>query len=239
MTAPRARRVPWPAAVAIAVALAGCSSPPPDYFHTLRGAAPAPAPAAGARAAGPVLGIGPVTVPASLERLAWIVREGDTGARIYEHQLWTQDLSDEIAQALADDLDAGPGAPSRPWADPQPPAVLLHPTIAPPGALRVRVQVLRFESRLAPAPAVRDALRWTLECGTSDDTGWHALRSTVREAGESAGAAASGGDDPGARFDGLAAAHARVVALVADDIAQAVSETAAERAQACAAAQRP
>lgn len=218
-------------------AMAGCAAPAPDDFHTLRAAAGAPG--ATARATGQVLGIGPVTVPPALQRPAWVVREGEGAVRVFEHQLWTQDVSDEIAQALADDLDAGPDAASRPWADPQPPAVLLHPTIAPPGALRVRVQVLRFESRLAPPAGVSDALHWTLECGTSDDTGWHALRSAVREASLSVDASPAGDADAGARFDRLATAHARAVALVAADIAQAVSETAADRAQACAAAPRP
>jgi uncharacterized lipoprotein YmbA len=223
--------------LALALALAACSTPPPDVYHTLRG--PPGAASGGTRAADRVLAIGPVTVPQALERAGWVVREGDTAVRVYEHQLWTQDVADEIAQALADDLDAGPAAASRPWADPAPPAALRHPTIAPPGALRVRVQVLRFESRLEPAPGVSDALRWTLECGTTQDAGWLALRSAVREASVPAARESSGGEDPGARFDRLAAAHAQVLALVAGDIEHAFDETAAVRAQRCAGAAPP
>ena len=221
---------------AFAAASAGCSTPPPDYYHTLRAMAPA---AGGTRAADRVLAIGPVSVPQALERAAWVVREGETGVRVYEHQLWPQDLAEEIAQALADDLDAGPPSATRPWADPAPPPALLGQTLAPPGALRVRLQVVRFEARLDPAPAVSDALRWTLECGAADDTGWLALRSAVREAAVPAAAPLASGDDPGARFDRLAAAHAQVIALVATDIARALDETAPELERRCTPAPRP
>ena len=226
------------ARLAIALAsmalLADCAAPPADHYHTLR--APAASPASGPRPTGHVLAIGPVTVPASLQRPGWVVREDDLGMRIYEHQLWTQDLADEIAQALADDLDAGSPASSRPWADPAPPSALMSPTIAPPGAVRVRVQIVRFDASLAPRTGISDSLRWTLECGTTEETGWHVLRSEVRDAQLVAETPAAPDSGVSERFDILASLHAQVLALLAKDIAGALDETEGERAQRCAAA---
>ena len=224
----RAGRV---AAAALAALVAACSSPPPDAFHTLRG--PAATRPTATRNTDNVLAIGPVTVPQALARPGWLVREGATAMQVYEHQLWTQDLAQEIAQALADDLDGAADASSRPWADPAPPGAWLSPSIAPAAALRVRVQVLRFDARLAPTAGVSDALRWTLECGATDGSGWNVLRSAVRETDVPA-AGASPQDDAGARFDRLAAAHAQAVRQVAADISQALDETAAVRARSCA-----
>nr|MDP9125945.1 ABC-type transport auxiliary lipoprotein family protein [Pseudomonadota bacterium] len=88
----------------LAVALvAGCSTPP-DHFHTLR---PAVAPSS-AREAPRLLAIGPVTVPDSLARDEWVIRTGDTGAMVYDHQLWTQGLGADVAQSLVDYLNRGP-----------------------------------------------------------------------------------------------------------------------------------
>ncbi|HEX4510816.1 MAG TPA: ABC-type transport auxiliary lipoprotein family protein [Burkholderiaceae bacterium] len=218
-------------ALAVATLLAACGSPPPDSFHTLRG--PAGTRSEETRPTASVLGIGPVTVPQALERPGWLVREGPTAMRVYEHQLWTQDLDVEIAQALADDLDAGPGAAARPWADPAPPGALLSPSIAPAGALRVRVQVLRFDSRLAPEAGVSDAVRWTLECGATDGSGWQVLGGAVRTADVPATLGPATDAEAGVRFDGLAAAHAQAIARVAADIAEALDQTAAVRNERC------
>ena len=98
-------RLTLPALAAAPALLAGCATPP-DFFHTLRPAA-APAPA-GARDATRLLAIGPVTVPDSLARDEWVIRDGATGAMVYSHQLWTQGLAADIAQALADYLERHP-----------------------------------------------------------------------------------------------------------------------------------
>ncbi|HEX7687824.1 MAG TPA: ABC-type transport auxiliary lipoprotein family protein, partial [Burkholderiaceae bacterium] len=91
--------------------VAGCSTPP-DHYHTLR-----PVLAAGAaHDARGTLAVGPVTVPDALDRNEWVVRSGETGAAVYDHQLWTQDLSAEVAQALADDLNEA-ALPGGLWAD--------------------------------------------------------------------------------------------------------------------------
>jgi uncharacterized lipoprotein YmbA len=223
-------------AIALLALLAGCSTPP-DYFHTLRPAA-APAPA-GARDASHVLAIGPVTVPDALARDEWIVRTGDTGARVYDHQLWTQSLGADVAQALVDYLNGG-GLPDGLWADAGPTGSGSGTDLDHPAPLRVRLQVLRFDSILAPAPAVGDQLRWTIECLPTDaalgplDAGrYRVVRTAVRDAAEPAPAADAGVEASQQRFDRVARAHSATVRLVAEDIAAALRATAAERAQRC------
>jgi uncharacterized lipoprotein YmbA len=222
---------------ALMVVAAGCSTPP-DHYHTLR---PLPAAAPAAHAAGATLAVGPVTVPDALARDEWVVRRGETGAAIYDHQLWTQDLSAEIAQALADDLnDAAP--PEGLWADAGPTGSGTGADLDRPPALRVRVQVLSFDSVLAPAPAVADRLRWTLECLPADpalspiDQGrYRPVRGAVRDAAGPAPAGDAAVEDGQRRFDALARAHAASVRALAADIAAALRDSAAERARSCAA----
>ena len=225
----------WPL-FALAALLAACSTPP-DHFHTLRPAV-APAPSV-AREAPRVLAIGPVTVPDSLARDEWVIRTGDTGAMVYDHQLWTQGLGADVAQALVDYLDRG-ALPDGLWADAGPTGSGSGADLDRPAPLRVRVQVLRFDSMLAPAPAVSDQVRWTLECLPSDaslgavDAGrYRIVRSAVRDAAGAAPAAGAGVEESQQRFDRVARGHSETVRLVAEDIANALRASAAERALSC------
>ena len=216
--------------------VAGCSTPP-DYYHTLRPAV-APAPT-GARQAQRTLAIGPVTIPDSLARDEWVVRTGDTGAMVYDHQLWTQGLAADVAQSLTDYLNRAT-LPDGLWADAGPTGSGSGADLDHPAALRVRVQVLRLDSILAPAPAVSDQLRWSIECLPSDatlgpvDAGrYRVVRTAVRDAAEPAPAANASVEASQQRFDRLARAHSETVRLVADDIAAALRASAAERARGC------
>jgi uncharacterized lipoprotein YmbA len=222
--------------VAVAALIAGCATPP-DHFHTLR---PAVAPAAaGAREAPRVLAIGPVTVPDELARDEWVVRTGATGAMVYDHQLWTQGLGAEVAQSLADYLNRA-SLPDGLWADAGPTGSGNGADLDRPAPLRVRVQVLRLDTVLAPAPAVSDQVRWTLECLPSDaalgpvDAGrYRTVRTAVRDAAGPAPAANAGVEEAQQRFDRVARAHSETIRLVADDVAAAVRASAAERAHDC------
>ena len=223
------------AAMAVA-AVAGCAAPP-DHFHTLRPAV-APAPAS-AREAPRLLAVGPVTVPDALARDEWVIRTGDTGAMVYDHQLWTQGLGADVAQSLVDYLNRG-GLPDGLWADAGPTGSGSGADLERPAPLRVRVQVLRFDSLLAPAPAVADQLRWTLECLPSDaalgpvDAGrYRVVRTAVRDAGGAAPAANAGIDESQRRFDQVARAHSDSVRLVAEDVAAALRASVDERARSC------
>ena len=224
------------ALLATALAAAGCATPP-DYFHTLRPAALSTPTAA--REASRMLAIGPVTVPDSLGRDEWVVRTGDTGAMVYDHQLWTQGLGADVAQALVDYLNRGP-LPGGLWADAGPTGSGSGADLERPAPLRVRVQVLRFDSILAPTPAVGDQVRWTIECLPSDaslgpvDAGrYRVVRTAVRDAAGSAPPADAGVEESQQRFDRVARAHSDTVRLVADDVAAALRASADERARTC------
>ena len=220
--------------LAAAAFVAGCSTPP-DHFHTLR---PATAPAS-AREASRVLAIGPVTVPASLARDEWVIRNGDTSAMVYDHQLWTQDLSADIAQSLADYLDRG-GLPDGLLADAGPTGSGSGADLDRPAPLRLRVQVLRFDSMLSPAAAVSDQVRWTLEClpsdteaGTVDAGRYRLVRTAVRDAAGPAPAGNASIEASQQPFDSVARAHSETLRLVSEDVAAALRASVAERAQAC------
>ena len=221
----------------LALALvAGCSTPP-DYYHTLRPAALA-APA-GAREAQRMLAIGPVTVPDALARDEWVVRTGETGAMIYDHQLWTQGVAADVAQAMVDYLNRAPLADGL-WADAGPTGSGSGNDLERPAPLRVRVQVLRFDSILAPTPAVSDQVRWTIECLPSDpalgpvDAGrYRVVRTAVRDAAGPAPGTDASVAEAQQRFDRVARAHSETVRLVAEDVAAALRATSAERAQVC------
>ena len=229
-------RLSLPAVGAALALLAGCATPP-DFFHTLR-PAPVSSPAA-PRDASHVLAIGPVTVPDSLGRDEWVVRTGDTGARVYDHQLWTQALGADVAQSLVDYLNRG-GLVAPLWADAGPTGSGSGADLDHPATLRVRVQVLRLDSIMSPAPAVSDQVRWTIECLPSDaalgpvEAGrYRVVRTAVRDAAGPAPAANAGVDSAQQPFDRLARAHSDTVRLVAEDVAAALRDTAAERARSC------
>ena len=224
-------------ALALLAAVAACAAPP-DHFHTLRPAV-APAPA-GAREAPRLLAVGPVTVPDALARDEWVIRTGETGAMVYDHQLWTQGLGADVAQSLVDYLNRG-SLPDGLWADAGPTGSGSGADLERPAPLRVRVQVLRLDSMLAPAPAVADQVRWTIEClpsgaalGAVDAGRYRVVRTAVRDAGGPAPAADARVDESQRRFDQVARAHSDTVRLVAEDVAAALRATADERAQDCA-----
>jgi uncharacterized lipoprotein YmbA len=228
----------WAATAAAAALLAGCAAPP-DHFHTLRPATATTAASASAREAPRVLAIGPVTVPAALARDEWVVRTGDTGEMVYDHQLWTQDLGADVAQALADYLNRGP-LPEALWADAGPTGSGNGADLERPAPLRVRVQVLRLDSILAPAPAVSDQVRWTLEClpadaslGPVEGGRYRVVRTAVRDAAGAAPPADPGVEESQQRFDRVARAHSDTVRRVAEDVAAALRASADERARGC------
>lgn len=231
--------------LAAAALVAGCATPP-DHYHTLR---PATVPrSAGERAGQHPLAIGPVTVPDSLGRDEWVISTGGSGAMIYDHQLWTQGLGADIAQSLVDYLDCSvplpngvPGGARACFnADAGPTGSGSGADLERPAPLRVRVQVLRFDSILSPEPAVNDEVRWTLEClpsdaaaGTVDAGRYRVVRTAVRDAAIPAPAATLGVEESQQRFDRIARAHSETLRLVADDVARALVDSAASRAQTC------
>ena len=126
------------------------------------------------------------------------------------------------------------------WADAGPTGSGSGADLERPAPLRVRVQVLRFDSILLPAPAVSDQVRWTIECLPSDaalgpvDAGrYRIVRTAVRDAAGAAPAANAGLEESQQRFNRVARGHSDTVRWVAEDVAAALRSSADERAQVC------
>jgi hypothetical protein len=83
-------------------------------------------------------------------------------------------------------------------------------------------------------------VRWAIECLPSDtalspvEAGrYRTVRSAVREVSVAAPAADAAVEEAQQRFDRVARAHSETVRIVADDVASALRDTAADRARAC------
>lgn len=179
--------IPW----ALAIVAAGCASPA-SRFYTLS-AAPTPA----AASTNLSVAVGPVSVPAAVDRPQIVVSMGPNQVRLDEFNRWASPLQNNIARVVAENLVALLGTP-RVATSPQ--------TLSAEADYRVAIEVQRFESALGEA-ATLDAV-WTVRRakGGKSQTG----RTTVREPAPEQG------------YDALAAAHSRAVARLSRDIAEAV-----------------
>lgn len=172
--------------------VSGCvsvSSPPRSYLLSV--AAPAP-PAAIA----PVgVGVGPISIPAYLDRSSIVVRTGDDGeVGLSADHRWAELLREGIPRTLAGNLSAmipTDAVPIFPWRAPW--------TVQ----YRVTVDILRFDGALGRS-VVLDA-RWRLLDGAGKEL---ALRAAHLEE-----ACAEG------TYGGLVSAHNRLLVSLSRDIA--------------------
>jgi uncharacterized protein len=141
--------------------------------------------------------VGPVSVPAAVDRPQIVVTRGPNQVWLDEFNRWASPLQSNIARAVADNLIALLGTP-RVSVSPQ--------TVSADAGYRAAIEVQRFESALGEA-ATLDAL-WTVRRTTDgkSQTG----RTTAREPASETG------------YDALASAHSRAVARLSQDIADAV-----------------
>lgn len=128
----------------------GCtfrSAPPKTYV--LSPASPAASPAPADR--GPILGVGPVTIPAYLDRPSIVVRAGGDEVRLSADHHWAEPLKDGAARVVAENLATM--VPTE--------AVAVFPWRAPwTVKYRVTMEILRFDGPLG-GPVVLNA-RWRL-----------------------------------------------------------------------------
>lgn len=173
--------------------LVGCGSTPPARFYALS-AAPAPA---AATASALSVAVGPVSVPAAVDRPQFVVTVSPNQVRLEEFDRWAAPLQDDIARTVAGNLVGSLGTPH---------VTLVSQTPGAPADYRAAIEVQRFDS--APGEAATLDAVWTVSRtgGGASRTG----RTTTRE--------------PAAdrSFDALAAAHSRAVARLSQDIANAV-----------------
>lgn len=175
----------------LAVAAAGCASAPARFYTLASTATAADAPAA--RYA--VL-VGPVSVPASVDRSEFVVQVAPNRVDVDEFNRWAAPLSDSIARAVAGDLAVLLGTSD----------VAVGPLANFNPAYRVTINIQRFDS--VPNEAVLVDAVWAVNQTAGGHT--RSGRTVAREAVQGAG------------FDALAAAHSRALATVSGDIAAAI-----------------
>jgi len=124
----------WIAATAAALLIAaGCASSPPSRFYTLTGAAPT------AKAQSDLaVAVGPVTIPAIVDRPQIVVTINDNEVWLDEFNRWAAPLSDAIGIVVAENLSAELGSPR---------VMLSSQATGNESDFHATIEVRRFESR--------------------------------------------------------------------------------------------
>jgi len=187
-------RLGFPVLLCTLVSLAaGCASTPPSHFYTLSATA-APSTAA---ASSLVIVVGPVSVPAVVDRPEIVVSSGSNELKLDEFNRWASPLQDNLARVIAENLVAILGTRR----------VTLFAQIPSTAAqYRVAIEVHGFESAIGTSTTL-DAV-WTVRRTTdgSAETGRTSVRESVLNNS----------------YDAIAAAHSLAVARLSQDIADAV-----------------
>ncbi|MGH7335090.1 MAG: PqiC family protein [Candidatus Rokuibacteriota bacterium] len=136
--------------------VAGCfsRSVPPRSYVLAAGSTPTSA----AAGRGPAVGVGPMVIPAYLDRPAIVLRAAGDEVRLSEEHRWAESLKDGVARVVAENLSVM--IPTD--------AIVIYPwkslwTIQ----YRVTLEILRFDGPLGGA-AVLNA-RWRLLDGTGKE----------------------------------------------------------------------
>jgi len=182
----------------VALAAAGCGRSAISRFYTLDSVA---TPDAGPLASYAIV-VGPVTVPASVDRPEFVVQVTPNRVAVDEFNRWAGPLDESIARVVAGDLTTQLGTPR----------VAAAPAANFDAAYRVTINVQRFDS-IPGREVVVDAV-WSVR---GPKGAARSGRTVARE----------GVTDPS--FDALAAAHSRALAIVSGDIASAIRAEAAGR----------
>jgi uncharacterized lipoprotein YmbA len=189
------------ACVCLASALLfGCASTPPSRFFTLSSA---PAANAAAVTPPPSVMVGPVAIPAIVDRPEIVVTVGENEVWLDEFNRWASPLADAIALAVAEHLGSALATPR---------VTLLAQTSGADADYRVVIEVQRFES----VPGSYGLLDAVYRVRRTADGRTVTGRTTDRETA------------PEKSYDALAAAHSRAVARLAGDIAQALRGLASQ-----------
>lgn len=180
--------------------LTGCASTPQTHFYTL---SPVPSPAE-EPTAGYSVSVGPVSIPAVVDRPQIVVRTGPNQVSIDEFNRWASPLKSDIARVVAGNLASLLGKPY---------VTVFPQTTAAGASYRVAIDVLHFES--APGEtAILDAL-WTVHARKEDQS--QVGRTSVRESVQGSG------------YVALVAAHSRALERLSTDIAGAIREIEARK----------
>lgn len=177
------------AGAGLMLALAGGCASPPAQFYTLAATAEAPSTPT---AAGPSVAVGPVLIPALVDRPQMVLSVGANQVQVDELNRWAAPLADEITRVTVDNLtrllggaDVWPGSAGA----------------ASKATVTLRIDFVGFEAR--PGEAVLIDTRWSLRRGINVRQGRTPLREPTR----------------GTSAEAVAAAYSRALARLAADLA--------------------
>lgn len=183
----------------LAAVIFGCASSTPSRFYTLSTAS---TPVVASQAYS--VSVGPVTVPAVVDRPQIVIRSGPNQVIIHEFDRWAAPLKDDIGRVVAENLSSMLGTAQ----------VTLFPQSSAGGAsYRVAIDILHFDSDLGKA-ANLDAT-WTVR--SSKNEVLRRGRTVLTEATQNA------------EFDALVAAHSRAIGRLSTEISRAIQEIEAKK----------
>jgi uncharacterized lipoprotein YmbA len=175
----------------ICASLIGCASPP-ARFYTLSANLPP-----GTQAPGIAVVVGPVAIPAQVDRPQMVIAEAPNRVRLEEYNRWASPLADAIAAAVAENLATLLGTPR---------VTLFPDRTAGDSVYRVTIEVQQFDSALGEAATLGAV--WTVR--RAEDGRNATGRTRVRKPANGPG------------YDDLAAAHGQALATMSQDIASAL-----------------
>jgi len=176
---------------ALATFGAGCASTP-SKFYTL-----SPTAEPGGAVASYSVAVGPVTVPAMIDRPQMVVNVGPNQVGIDEFNRWASPLPNDMARVVAENLSKILGTP----------LVSVFPQATADGAsYRVLIDVMRFES--APGKSTTLDALWTVR--RAKEGASRAGRTTVNETVKEQS------------YAGLVAAHSQALGRLSTDVAEAI-----------------
>ncbi len=183
--------IPW----IVAVLAIGCATPMSRFYTLSSTPAPAATPVAYSVA------VGPVTIPAVIDRPQIVVSTSPNQVQLDEFNRWASPLQNNIGRVVADNLASNLGTAR----------VSLFPqSMSAAADYRVALHVQRFDT--APGDAASLDAIWTIV--RAKDGATQTGRTSVRESSPSGG------------YDGVAAAHSRALARLSRDIADAIQAVA-------------
>ncbi|MEN6464400.1 MAG: PqiC family protein [Syntrophaceae bacterium] len=176
-----------------AVWFAGCASSLPTHFYMLNPvAAPGTAPQANYS-----VSVGPVSVPALLDRQQIVTRTGPNQVFIDEYERWASPLKENIGRVIVQDLVSLLGTSQ----------VTMFPESTAAGAsYRAIIDVMRFDSELGKS-ATLDVC-WTVSSAKNGQS--HRGRTQLTEPAQGSG------------YPALVAAQSRALGQLSADIAGAI-----------------
>jgi len=184
----------------ITILLAGCASTRPSQFYTLSTSA-VPAVTTPANTS---ISVGPVSIPAVVDRPQIVVRTGANQVSIAEFDRWASPLKGDIARVVAENLISMLGTPQ---------VTVFPQSTAADASYRVVIDVLRFESEPGRT-ATLDAL-WTVISRKEGQS--RRGRTTITEPAQGSG------------YAELVAAHSRALGRLSGDIAAVIREMESQK----------